>query len=256
MKLARADEHADELESHIAPVVESATDSIICHDGEDPSELIFKVTDTPRLDPQWSVIFGEGIFCIRSALDHLAWQLVNLDGGKPSHRTQFPVINGKRRLAQIDPGIQRQDILDGLEAVQPHNRGGPWVSQLWMVNELNRIDKHRLLLAVATVLNADTLAWGLDGGVPSPTYWFPVGLPLEDGDVVARFRFRGSIAPRDFEPSLRLQIGLSEGPEGNQYRNQSLPSLLTGLAISISSSIDLHFTHLFADEPPIWMLPP
>ena len=34
---------------------------------------------------------GDALFNMRSCLDHLAWRLVELDGGEPCHQRQFPI---------------------------------------------------------------------------------------------------------------------------------------------------------------------
>lgn len=78
------------------------------------------------MDPQWRLQIGEILFNLRSCLDHLAWQLVILDGGKPGEYTQFPIREtpfskaGNLTATQIVPDIKCAQILEALEEVQPY----------------------------------------------------------------------------------------------------------------------------------------
>ena len=54
----------------------------------------------------WAVILGDAVHNLRSALDHLIWQLVLLDTGKDgSNEHQFPVASsGERRILEHRQG--------------------------------------------------------------------------------------------------------------------------------------------------------
>ena len=215
------------------------------------------------IDPCISALFGQGITSIRSAWDHLAWQLVLLDGGQPNRFTQFPLHDseftdtGARRSLKIEPGIRRDDIKEAIAEVQPYKSGPPWSpgGQMGVVNELARIDKHRLLVAIATMLDIDSVFWGLPEGHTTPKCWFPVGRPTADGDAAARFVFDAPVAPEEFDPHLAPHVALAEGPPGNMYRQQAIDSLLKDLAAIAAMDIDMHLVPLFPDEAPIWLEP-
>ena len=57
------------------------------------SRVAYRVRDVPTADLEWSIRIGEVLHQLRSALDHLAWQLVLLDGARPSRQTQFPILD-------------------------------------------------------------------------------------------------------------------------------------------------------------------
>ncbi len=156
----------------------------------------------------------------------------------------------------IAPGIKRPDILAAVESMQPYHGGGKWGDQLGVVAELSRIDKHRLPIAVSTMLNVDNIFWGLPEGSTTPSWWFPVGRALSEGDVVARFLFNEPVAPDVFDPHLVPQIALDEAPLGSPYRTQDLASLLGGLARIAAFKIDtLIVAPLFEGELPAWIAP-
>lgn len=262
IKLAMARATAAQLDSLLRPVVDEARESIERVSSSIPGEVIYRIAKVPWIDPTWSAMFGQGIYNIRSALDHLAWQLVLLDGGVPNEYTQFPLIDtltnekGRKRHVSVTPAIKSGEIMAAIERLQPYRNGGKWGDQLGVVNELSRIDKHRLLLAVATMLNVDNIHWGLPAGVDSPGYRFPVGQPLHDGDEVARFIFTTSPVPDSFEPYLVPQVCLAEAPDDSLYRTQGLASLLDGLAKITAFKIDSEVMPLlFPGERPVWMAP-
>ena len=155
VKLAMARANAEQLDLLLRPFVEAAQRSIERTPSENPFEVVYRITKVPWIDPAWSALFGQGIYNIRSALDHLAWQLVLLDGQEPTRATQFPLLvakrdrNGRKVSVDIAPGIKRPDILAAVESMQPYHGGGKWGDQLGVVAELSRIDKHRLPIAVA-----------------------------------------------------------------------------------------------------------
>jgi hypothetical protein len=112
----------------------------------------------PRDPPdEFALVAGEAIHQLRSSLDHLAWQLVEANGGLPDDKTGFPICKTppkkkagfERKVMGICPGA-----ISVINALQPYQSGD---DALWKLQELNNIDKHRFLyvaihaLADATV---------------------------------------------------------------------------------------------------------
>jgi hypothetical protein len=50
----------------------------------------FQIREPPP--PRLGVLLGDVLHNLRSALDHLMWQVTVLDGGTPNRSTQFPII--------------------------------------------------------------------------------------------------------------------------------------------------------------------
>jgi hypothetical protein len=107
-----------------------------------------------RLPPSLSLIVGDIFHNLRSALDHLVYELAEAHSGTPlppviEKGLQF-IVSGKEppsaetiqyRLGGIHPSA-RTLILE----LQPHHRGDAFdTDPLWIVNELDRVDKHRQL---------------------------------------------------------------------------------------------------------------
>jgi hypothetical protein len=132
------------------------------------------------------IIAGDAVHNLRSALDHLAWQLVEAGGGNPNDRTSFPIITadakagqryasavGQGEMAKMKPGA-----LNLLESIQPYKSGD---DTLAAIHQLDIWDKHRLIVAVHATLGA----WGLK----NPKIWLSdlgFGKPIEVGDEICR----------------------------------------------------------------------
>jgi len=90
---------------------------------------------------------------LRSALDHLAYQLVLVGTGKDASEADiyFPIASDAARFAKLVQSGQvhgaRQEAVTAIEAVQPYRVGNDILTRL---HRLNRIDKHRALLFVGT----------------------------------------------------------------------------------------------------------
>ena len=136
-----------------------------------------------------SVQLGDCLQCLRSSLDHLAFELATTFTSpltdEIEKRSEFPIFGDERgdgstrfhacrskgaragepipssgvaKIAGIDPAAQT--VIEGL---QPYHRGKEFDSDpLWVIHELNRLDKHRLLHVVT---------WAMEGAT------FPVAGP-------------------------------------------------------------------------------
>ena len=84
-KLDRAKTHFQALNKSIGAFKRSKTqDFIVTHFDPDTGEkaLSLKILKEPK-NPEWGLILGDMVHNLRSALDHLVWQLVLLNGEKP-----------------------------------------------------------------------------------------------------------------------------------------------------------------------------
>jgi hypothetical protein len=135
----------------------------------------------PAFPDRWGVLIGEIAHNLRSALDGLAWQLALLKTDRPYERTAFPIYkvgHTKRRGrgSNLVPsfwgkgdGLRlMQDIpkrfWTRIESFQPYKRGNRGRhSPLFLLEELNNTDKHRLITLVATIVGGMEVS-GLSGG--------------------------------------------------------------------------------------------
>ncbi|MGE3191313.1 MAG: hypothetical protein AB7N90_16640, partial [Vicinamibacterales bacterium] len=160
------------------------------------NKIVFHVIGTPpQVPPNFSLLTGEVLYQLRSALDHLVYQLVvSKTKEPPTFKSAFPIVGrgtmGKKRwtsaveeyeacTSRLKDGISPA-ALKMIDELQPLKRGAAYKDDpLWMLQELNNIDKHRFLhLAVISVSS-----YGVSVNVHGHTYegTYRPGIAIENG---------------------------------------------------------------------------
>jgi hypothetical protein len=156
IKIERAKKHLHDLEVEVRSFLDSQPYRIgIKRDPQTrrPVYYLLSVQDTPL---SIAAITGDVIQNLRSALDHLAYQLAIIGpGGKGSlRRIYFPISKNeadyKTQKSSKVRGM-RPDAIKAIDALKPY-RGGN--DMLWHLHELNNVDKHRLLITVGSAYNS------------------------------------------------------------------------------------------------------
>jgi len=110
------------------------------------------ISHLAKIPDEIGIIAGDAFHNLRSALDHLARQLsLMLPGANPDNEFNFPFFNRANQFETFLKGIKktlRKDAIDVLAAVQPYKGGRG--HQLWVLNRLDNIDKHRIIITVGT----------------------------------------------------------------------------------------------------------
>ena len=127
------------------------------------SELTVSIHITKTPDPLWGVRVGEIVHNLRSALDHLVWQLVILNRKTPTakDKNQFPIFDTRGGFDNLGAPKHLKNVarvaIDAILAEQPFPKtdggtGEGTKSPLWHLQELSNIDKHRTLHLTGTIL--------------------------------------------------------------------------------------------------------
>jgi len=144
-----------------------------------------------------ALMIGDYLHNIRSALDHLAWQLVIASGREPTSRTEFPIYKDASIYEERTSGIAikpfvTEDIRTLVESTQPYHRGNDARTHpLWTMHCLSNIDKHRTL---------HTASIWIERGER-----FTLGARPGTEDIV--FFFQGE--PSESEMDVQIQTALS-----------------------------------------------
>lgn len=172
-KLNRAEHHLKTIKGEVAAFVAPNPDHFIS--DYDASRKQFVAKPNPALFERqdgWSLVVGDCVHNLRSTLDHLAHQLVVLGGGVPrSGRggTAYPIyesgtgVKGGPRQVRIEAasGAVAPAVQTRIEELQPYKRSNPPVDDLlWVLSELDNMDKHRQLATTAVALGGFTFAIG------------------------------------------------------------------------------------------------
>jgi hypothetical protein len=114
--------------------------------------MVYYLVSVQPIPPVIAAITGDIIHNLRSALDHLAYQLVTMGtGGKgPYRHVYFPISeSAKKHKTEGLKKIQGMSLeaKKAIEALRPYQGGN---DMLWHIHSLDNIDKHRLLITVGS----------------------------------------------------------------------------------------------------------
>lgn len=182
-KVERAKEQIQEFNTVIRNSIDSFY-GIRCEERDD--SINFRAVVRGGLPIKWSIIAGEIAHNLRSALDHVVWQLVDEKG---TARTEFPIFDssekyettGKKKIQLVSASAQ--EIIEGL---QPYHKGMEFSAHpLYRLHHINRIDKHRSLHLLGIAVSKAAIGIGGSGTLhsliihnPKPTF------PLEHDAVL------------------------------------------------------------------------
>lgn len=153
VKLTRAEQHLYDFHLRLQAFYSSNPYEVVAYDDMQAGKrthYLDKVDDVPLA---LATIASDVTQNLRSALDHTASQLVlKARGGmEPNWNVYFPIA----RLSSDYPGLRRryikgvgQAVVDAIDATEPYEGGEG--HGLWQLHEVNRADKHRLLVAAGS----------------------------------------------------------------------------------------------------------
>lgn len=153
LKLARAEEHIEDVQQGIREYVETYLNDIVLEFDFDDWGV--KGPGSTDVLDEVGLRAGDAIHNLRASLDYLAWALVDAHGASPDENIDFPL-----HLSRPTDGKPRNPLplnLDGhvspaalaeIERLQPYNTGHPSkaaMTVLGKLRELANVEKHRYL---------------------------------------------------------------------------------------------------------------
>jgi len=167
IKVRRAQVHLDLLEEQIGLLAMAQRHTFRVEVRDSGRRHIYFPVKPPPPDPMWSAIIGDCLHNLRSALDHLANQLVKVSSNQPRRFTQFPILNKRpTNLLKVTKGMS-PEVVAVIELVQPYN-GRDLGKNLKILDDLAVIDKHRTLIVTTQVAHAGAMRYSLSKPVQSP----------------------------------------------------------------------------------------
>ena len=177
LKIERAQEHVNTLEREIAAYREGRHYEFAGDFDSKPKHCLVRFHLLEHPEERWGVILGDVAHNYRSALDHIAWQLVKRYGGRGGRQTKFPIyakesdyIDWRAPRRACDPRGKWSDPFEGvdeeivalIESFQPYRREGE-NDPLAILSAISNRDKHRLLLPTVVAV---------DFGEPRDFWWY------------------------------------------------------------------------------------
>lgn len=257
-KVDRANQHIRNLEGGLRDLRQAEPYKIGAKRDPQTGQLNIHVLNVPTIPSVASAITGDALQNMRSALDHLAYELWLLGpaGGKggPAKHVYFPIAEDATKYKAEAPGkVQgmRKEAIKAIDAIKPYgtgNRNTPG-DTLWRLHYLNIVDKHRALMLVGSAfrsLNFSPVleaAWPDDPKRPKPAlppfFLRPMNrqFPLKVGDVLF------SHAPNE-EVAQKMEFRFEEAfGEPGIAEGEPLLETLQGMADLVD--------HLIADFRPL-----
>jgi hypothetical protein len=147
-KMVRSRQHYDALNGEINAFLGRNPVEIIADLDAQKRSHTLRAKTTENVPLSIRVLIGETLTQLRSALDHLAWQLALLTIPQPPSTTEFPIFpdsasytrDRERKIGALPDTAKA--IIDTL---QPHTSANPMEHPLWVLHRLANDDKHRLL---------------------------------------------------------------------------------------------------------------
>jgi hypothetical protein len=151
-KIDRAKQHIRDAETTIRTFLDTKPYVVGTKRNPQTRELIYYLVSVRETPHELAAIAGDALQNLRSALDHLAYQLVfvGTNGNGPFDHVYFPIFDDVVKYEAGKHGRvkgMRSDAISAIDAVKPY-RGGD--DTLWRLHKLNNSDKHRLLLTVGS----------------------------------------------------------------------------------------------------------
>lgn len=213
-KIDRAVHHLREIDDAIGKLWAAETKNVSTapprHKMEGNHLVVFRQHSAP-VDPSFSLSVGDFIHNTRSSLDHLVYQLALLNNApaKAAAKSSFPIhlTHGKFQNAtaeKVAPFINPTALAD-IEKLQPYSTGKREEDILWILSQLDIIDKHRLLIVTKSKVRPVQFKITLpDGRVASDSLPDGEWKPSETGTEFIRFDLSGiSTTPGD----MKVEIG-------------------------------------------------
>jgi len=259
-KIRRAEQQIQMISDEAEGICKDVQQRIVREVREDIDKQVWVYRGgTPNAPISWSVTFGEILYNLRSALDHLIWQLVLANGQCPGRHNAFPITNDAQRWKKT-----KDNLLSGVSSrhksmigyLQPFTGGIdlPFdVSNFKLLRDLSDIEKHRHLI-VAFIASMGPARDGILGIDPPELVDLSVRTPfkglarlgkIENGKELLEFN------NSHIEVSTpSFQIALCFADDGLAYG--SAPNILAQCLRTVRGSIDILTTPLgsgFVEAP-------
>jgi hypothetical protein len=212
LKFQRAQEHVTELQRRVREFLDSGPFAV--YEEEEPAtgDLVTRVRVLCQPPVDLSAVIGDIVHSARTALDHLAWQLVLSSGSQPTDRTQFPIARSRDAFPSYAKACLKgvsKEAFRAIEQLKPYQGGD---DRFWLLHRLDIEDKHHLLVPVGAAHRNILLEWSFLGNEHIPPMKAPPyalnpldhQYPLHDGAEVFRVK-RGARESESDQEQFRIE---------------------------------------------------
>jgi hypothetical protein len=251
LKIDRAIQHFEFLQAQMDAFAESEAASVRTEVDREARCYTLWITQEKPIPLEWSVIIGDVAHNLRSALDHLVWQLalLNLEGRRAPGDIYFPIYSDPDKYATSDVRKRLGRDLAGthlarVEEFHVNRRRDELWHALRFLNALSRIDKHRSLQLVSAMLPNIRLKLTPEPRMIKTVTEYVHRGPLKQNAETELLRLR----ILDLEPAVNVQPELTfdiEFSEGAADRRLQVTPILGTVGESVTYVLE-SFIDVFA----------
>jgi hypothetical protein len=216
-KFGRALHHYDVLNRKLRDFRDAYPYALTVESNKQRTEHIVKIGHLEPPPIVFSLIAGDCLFNLRSALDHLVcalWQ-----GDVDTDRPEYPIVRDRDRYWQVDdrgethqrsPRFNLRKVPEyeraRIDEMQPCNRvpGFHMIANgLVILHDLQKIDKHRRL-------NPVHASWQ-SAVVEAGCFWYPTAGPLKSDAEVGRYICREPQPEVNMDGRIAIEVAIEYG---------------------------------------------
>lgn len=169
LKIDQAKRHLKNLEIEVRSYL--SRNPIVVVSDEEPSsgDVVYTLRIMEKVPEHWGAIIGDVIHNLRSALDHLACELVVANGQAVTRNTVFPISEDVHKFRahalKALNGVSKI-AYSTVERLKPYKWGN---LDLWQIHKLDIIDRHRMIVPVCVAYeNVTVTSVTIDAMSPDP----------------------------------------------------------------------------------------
>lgn len=215
LKINRAQDHLDALNMKVDALERRQPYRFRTSSNLDRTRHEVRAVVQEEFPATWGLDVGDFVHNLRSALDHLVWSLVLSHGATPTNRTEFPIFleeaDYRRGAVQKIAGLPA-DVMSEFEALQPYRCPVADIEAalqpLWLVQQMDIVDKHRLLHLVRCI--ADSTELTTPDVFPGGTMKLLALDAITDGTLIAEFTTSSPLSPIQIGGFLSAVVMIEE----------------------------------------------
>lgn len=148
LKIERANHHIGDLERQFAAFVEAHPHTLSIQSNPQTGQPTVRIRFSADPPKTLALIVGDAIHNLRTALDHMTWELVGRDGGTQNRYLKLPTGDNRINFEAACRGIKTpsQSIIDLFLSLEvfPTGKG----ESLYATHLLDNADKHTVITPI------------------------------------------------------------------------------------------------------------
>jgi hypothetical protein len=244
LKIERAKHHINDLNTRLAEFLAKNPFETVVREDPDRAERIIRIKTNRSIPDEFSLIIGDAVHNLRSALDLATFCVVGAKAEQPE-KVQFPFAREAKDFKSVFNNRQvnraGKNIQDAIRNLQPYGSGN---DLLYGLHTLDLADKHKLIVPVATT--AEIVADDLERLDPAFRGWKGEGRLRSrnpETDVLFIIKLEGPKPPlrmiRVVEEKTEFQpiFSISFGP-GQPFQGQWVVDVLVRITAEVTRAVD------------------